>query len=190
MLRFTKYLAVWREGFVVEREGERLFALQSGDQYELFVAVERGKSSSLVRQAVDVLTAMLRTWYNVEYKAHVLCACCLARNKPRGTAVFAFPLTQVTDAIVGGHSVIECGYEGTSVRIDQMAPELLFDNAPVLDVTELQVGPKIGEGSYAVVNLCGLDLHTRAHTRAHTHTHTHGELTVHAVARTAAPRWR
>lgn len=57
MLRFTRYLSLWKEGFVVEHEGgDRLFATQSGDQYELFVAIDKGKTPALMQQAVEVRT--------------------------------------------------------------------------------------------------------------------------------------
>lgn len=154
LLRFTKHLCLWQSGLVVESDCERLFALLTGDQIELFVAVSKRMTTSrltLLQQATEVLTSMLRNWYAVDYKAYVLCACCLGRFHV-GKAVFSFAISQITDAIVSGHSVIECR-EGTSVRIDQMAPELLFNNTTTLDVNELTVGPKIGEGSYAVVHL-------------------------------------
>jgi len=146
----------WLSGFVCKMSDQTALLLLNEETYRLEIRVRApsssvDKSKSLLRVLLDIVESLLEFHYpriTGTTRRFIPCSHCIDKNLQ---TPFLFPFEDCVHAVHrAGSPFVYCnGIPSRAVRVDLMAPDLVFQEIPIIE--HLSIATKIGEGGFGIV---------------------------------------
>lgn len=142
---------VWKDGLLINQNDSKAL-ISFHPLYQGIITSFSGRNwFSLFQRVKLTLNMLVKRWEDLPVKVFVTCSNCFGYHENPFEWFYCFEWNKCYQAFSDGKQSMHCEKNASSVAIVELVPELVRSDIPMVNVEDIILEEKLGEGSFSVV---------------------------------------